>query len=149
MVLMEVGSSRWAHDTPAASPCLESDDGASHAPHDPLPAALAPLTYRAPYNPRVLELERLRDELYMERSRLDELLQRTERTLTDLRHSRYDMAGYTVPPYASSVRMHSSPPTAALDDRRGPGHPSPALRASDAPDLARRAASWHLRERLA
>lgn len=156
MVLMEVGSSRWAHnETPAASPRLEADEGTASVPYEPLPPAHASLSYhRASYSPRVLELERLRDELYVERSRLHELLERTERTLTDLRRPRYDVPSYGMPMYPGAVRMHPSPPMPPTDDRLLHGHGSPALRAADAnrpgepAELARLRPTWRLRDRL-
>ncbi|WFD18958.1 GATA type transcriptional activator of nitrogen-regulated proteins [Malassezia caprae] len=127
MVLMEVGASRWAHETPSASPHLKPEDG-TPVPHEPLPPA--PLAYRTSYSPRVLELERLRDELYVERSRLNELLERTERTLSDLRRPRYDMPAYTYPP-----TMRMSPHTGAADVRSGD-------------ELSRLRPAWRLRENL-
>ncbi|WFD43344.1 GATA type transcriptional activator of nitrogen-regulated proteins [Malassezia psittaci] len=48
---------------------------------------------------RLSDLERLRDELYMERNRLDELLERTEMTLVDARGLRYP-----------SAKVHGTPP---------------------------------------
>lgn len=144
MVLMEVGASRWAHETPAASPHLRSEDGAL-VPYEPVPPAHAPLSYHASYSTRALELERLRDELYVERSRLNELLERTERTLSDLWRSRYDMPAYA---YPAPVRMHSSPPKGTADERLA-HHVSPPLRASDArpgDELARLRPTWRLRE---
>ena len=68
---------------------------------------------RVSYGSRLLELERLRDELYMERSHLDELLDRTEQTLVELRHARYDVTSYTPPytvPYLHSPPVDDVPP---------------------------------------
>ncbi|SHO77122.1 Similar to S.cerevisiae protein GZF3 (GATA zinc finger protein) [Malassezia sympodialis ATCC 42132] len=154
MVLMEVGSSRWAHETPAASPRLQPEEGAAPVPHEPMLPAHAPLAYHRPtYSPRLLELERLRDELYVERSRLNELLERTERALSDSCRPHYDLPAYAKPPYPPAMRMRASPPTAGADDRLLHGHGSPALHAAevargDPGEFVRRRPTWRLRESL-
>lgn len=139
LVLMEVGSSRLPQ-AGSASPHRETDDSgewsyasqhdfAPHVPVGRISRGFQTVGYapRVPYGSRILELERLRDELYMERSHLDELLDRTEQTLMELRHARYDMTNYT-PPYTVPY-LHSPP----VDDapRRAHGPFSPAIRAME------------------
>lgn len=139
LVLMKVGSSRLPQ-AGSASPHRETDesgewsyasqhDFAPHVPVGRLSRGFQAVGYapRAPYASRMLELERLRDELYVERSHLDELLDRTEQTLMELRHTRYDVTNYT-PPYPLPY-LHSPP----VDDasRRAHGPFSPAIRAME------------------
>lgn len=139
LVLMEVGSSRLPQ-AGSSSPHRETDesgewsyasqhDYASHVTGGRLSRGFQTMVYapRVPYGSRLLELERLRDELYMERNHLDELLDRTEQTLVELRHARYDVTSYT-PPYTVPY-LHSPP----VDDapRRAHGPFSPATRAME------------------
>ena len=130
MVLMEVGSaSRWGSRPASASPQVEAADEANEVPpmrsaHDmasaearmmPRPMPMMPYA-RVPYTSstaapctaaRMHELERLRDELYLERNRLDDLLERTERALTEYRHARYDRSAGSSSPYVMGM---SAPP---------------------------------------
>lgn len=59
--------------------------GRKYAPPPPYATGAIPYSHAS----RVSELERLRDELYVERTRLNDLLERTEMTLADVRRARY------------------------------------------------------------
>lgn len=166
MVLMEVGSSRWTRPGTVSPTEREMDEGGERAPSAATAAAAAaaqpdvfapprapPPRRRATYQPslsyagcppygsRVLMLERLRDELLMERERLNELLDRTEHTLLELRHPRYDAAGFTSP-YAMPCL-----PSPTLDEasRRTHATYSPAMRAVEhaSPDMSDMPSSRH------
>lgn len=117
LVLMEVGATRWGKPPApdgAVRPTTSVHDGAHTPPHErndaahrdswspayapagaAMPGRLQPAHYAAngaPYTApaRLAELERLRDDLYRGRSHLDELLERTERTLAEVRRSCYE-----------------------------------------------------------
>ena len=161
MVLMEVGSSRWPR-APSMSPPRSSDEAVEwpYAPSHEVPLSthsarpFPPMTYapRVSFGSRFKELERLRDELYMERTRINELLEHTEQTLLEWRHSRFNVMNYTSPYSVPSLH------TSALEEApRRPRIPySPAARAmdhgaDDVPEISRLTPpppSWRACERM-
>lgn len=169
MVLMEVGggaaAARGRAKARSASPPDVRDGDRYCGMHDAVAPGVAlssravPWAYArpgAPLSSHIHEVERLRDELYLERARLDALLERTELALSEFRRARYDMAGVVPPPYAAGP----VPMAGAYDERLPPpargAHYSPALQPldhglGDVAELPRRAspALWRARERLA
>lgn len=139
MVLMEVGAPRRNKSDVAGAPLPlppparaidEAEPMADSWSYDQkppyLPRPVAPTysrSHRAPLYPA--DLERLRDELYLERSRLDELLDRTERTLMEVRRSCYDTSSYAYEP---------------ILERRDPRMYSPALQPKD--PMEERSPGW-------
>ncbi|WFC99255.1 GATA type transcriptional activator of nitrogen-regulated proteins [Malassezia yamatoensis] len=82
----------------------------------------APSSYKP--SVRLSDLERLRDELYLERNRLDELLERTEMTLADARGLRYP-----------SAQAHGTPPGDNDYDAIPASRPRPQGSSYDACDV--------------
>ncbi|PKI84526.1 GATA type transcriptional activator of nitrogen-regulated proteins [Malassezia vespertilionis] len=135
MVLMEVGTSRWTQQRgtdpgtwPHAAHYEMRNDARVQSNADPrlgtpwkarhsvLPSMC--IESNTPYTGgiRIADLERLRDELCMERNRLDALLERTEYTLAEAHRQRFD-----------TPRLHR----ASADDSQGSDSEPVSLHAYD------------------